>query len=52
MVVVAGWDIGGVHIKAARVVYENGVDVEVSVVSRSFEIWRDRNRLIPLFGRY
>lgn len=45
---VIGWDIGGVHTKAARPL---GRDVEQArVASRPFEIWRDKGRL-PLVLR-
>lgn len=41
----AGWDVGGAHVKAARVVWgEEGCD-EVRIVVRPFEIWREPDAL-------
>ncbi len=39
-VAVAGWDIGGVHIKAARAVVRGGALKERRVTVRPFEVWR------------
>lgn len=40
MLDIVGWDVGGVNIKAARVVQQAGTPVESRVVVRPFEIWR------------
>lgn len=42
---IAGWDVGGAHVKAARVVWRAGAIDDVRVVVRPFEIWRDRDQL-------
>jgi probable H4MPT-linked C1 transfer pathway protein len=39
-VAVAGWDIGGVHVKAARAVVRDGAVRELRAAVRPFEIWR------------
>jgi probable H4MPT-linked C1 transfer pathway protein len=47
---IAGWDIGGVHVKAARVVWAAGVIEDAGVVVRPFEIWRERDKLPAVLG--
>lgn len=42
---IAGWDVGGAHVKAARVVWRAGGIEDVRVVVRPFEIWRERDQL-------
>jgi len=42
---VVGWDIGGVNIKAVRVIWNNGEIAEMDVAIRPFEIWRQRDKL-------
>ncbi|RPI29661.1 MAG: H4MPT-linked C1 transfer pathway protein [Actinomycetota bacterium] len=39
-VAVAGWDIGGVHIKGARAVVSGGALRERRITVRPFEVWR------------
>ncbi len=45
MIRVIGWDIGGVHTKAVGLSYQAGEPVDIRVVSRPYEIWRDRAAL-------
>lgn len=45
---VAGWDVGGAHVKAASVVSDGGREDEVRIVVRPFEIWREPDRLPSL----
>ena len=45
MLNVVGWDIGGVHIKASRLLWRAGEIVDSRVVVRPFEIWRKRESL-------
>ncbi len=42
---IAGWDVGGAHVKAARVVWRAGGIEGVRVVVRPFEIWREPDQL-------
>jgi hypothetical protein len=42
---ICGWDIGGVHLKAARLSFEGGRLAEASCRVRYFEVWRDPARL-------
>jgi hypothetical protein len=42
---VFGWDIGGVHLKAARLSLEAGRPAAASCRVRRFEIWREPGRL-------
>ncbi len=42
---VAGWDVGGAHIKAASVVSDGERGEEVRIVVRPFEIWREPDML-------
>jgi probable H4MPT-linked C1 transfer pathway protein len=44
-----GWDIGGANVKAARVEADGGRR-RVRTLSRSFEIWRDRDGLLPVMA--
>ena len=39
-VAVAGWDIGGAHVKAARAIVRDGAVTELRAAVRSFEVWR------------
>lgn len=48
MALVVGWDVGGVHTKAACLWYEAGAVTDVRVVARPFEIWRAKDRLPDL----
>ncbi len=41
----AGWDVGGAHVKAARVVWRVGGSEEVRIAVRPFEIWRGPDEL-------
>jgi (4-(4-[2-(gamma-L-glutamylamino)ethyl]phenoxymethyl)furan-2-yl)methanamine synthase len=43
--VTVGWDVGGVQVKAARVVSGAGVASRAQTAVRPFEIWRGRERL-------
>jgi probable H4MPT-linked C1 transfer pathway protein len=45
MLDVVGWDIGGVNIKAARLLWRAGEIVDRRVVVRPFEIWRKPENL-------
>ena len=45
MLNVVGWDIGGVNIKAARLLWQAGEIVDSRVVVQPFEIWRKRENL-------
>ncbi|GBC85589.1 hypothetical protein HRbin11_02039 [bacterium HR11] len=45
---IVGWDIGGVHTKAALVRYEADAVPDVRVVTRPFEVWRAKDRLPDL----
>jgi len=45
MIGVLGWDIGGANVKAARLAPGRGRAGRTSVVSRPFEIWRDKKKL-------
>ncbi|MCL4367876.1 MAG: H4MPT-linked C1 transfer pathway protein [Actinobacteria bacterium] len=38
---IAGWDVGGAHIKAARVLWRTGGIEDVRTVVRPFEMWRE-----------
>ncbi|MEE9219812.1 MAG: hydantoinase/oxoprolinase family protein [Acidobacteriota bacterium] len=40
-----GWDIGGVHLKAARLTFRDGRLVPAQEAARYFEMWRGRERL-------
>jgi len=40
-----GWDIGGVHLKAALLRFRAGRVARVHTATRHFEIWRDRSLL-------
>jgi (4-(4-[2-(gamma-L-glutamylamino)ethyl]phenoxymethyl)furan-2-yl)methanamine synthase len=42
---IVGWDIGGVNVKAASLVWERGAAKAVQVSSRPFEIWRAKDSL-------
>lgn len=42
---VVGWDIGGVNIKAGRVLWQNKQIVDMKAVSHPFEIWLKRKEL-------
>lgn len=42
---IAGWDVGGAHVKAASVVWSAGGNEEVRIVVRPFEIWREPDEL-------
>lgn len=42
---ILSWDIGGANIKAARWPMNGNVKGRLPVVSRSFEIWREKDRL-------
>ena len=42
---VIGWDIGGVNIKAGRLLWQNREIVDMRAVSHPFEIWRKRKEL-------
>lgn len=48
---IAGWDIGGAHVKAARVVWRADGTEEVRVAVRPFEIWREREKLWQILGQ-
>jgi probable H4MPT-linked C1 transfer pathway protein len=43
--VIAGWDVGGVHVKAALVEWRAGVPCAVRTAVRPFEVWRGPERL-------
>jgi probable H4MPT-linked C1 transfer pathway protein len=45
MLTVAGWDIGGVNIKAGRLLWQNKEIVDMKAVSHPFEIWLKRDRI-------
>jgi (4-(4-[2-(gamma-L-glutamylamino)ethyl]phenoxymethyl)furan-2-yl)methanamine synthase len=45
VITVVGWDVGGANVKAAWLSYEAGEARAVSVSSRPYEIWRDKNQL-------
>lgn len=45
MLDMVGWDIGGVNIKAARLLWQAGEIVDSRVEVRPFEIWRKRENL-------
>ena len=45
MITVVGWDIGGVNVKAAWLMYARGAAQEVKTVSCPYEIWRAKERL-------
>jgi probable H4MPT-linked C1 transfer pathway protein len=42
---IIGWDIGGVHLKAARLIFSGGRLAEARTALRYFEMWRERPRL-------
>lgn len=42
---VIGWDIGGVNIKAAKLVWRSGERLDRQIILRPFEIWRELQRL-------
>ena len=46
--VIAGWDIGGVNIKTAQVVWKAGKISAFNAAVRPFEIWREPERLIRI----
>jgi hypothetical protein len=48
--VVAGWDIGGVNVKAACLTAGAGGGVEARVTVRPFEIWREPRALVAVLG--
>jgi len=48
MLRIVGWDVGGVHTKAALLEYESGTAPDVRTAVRPFEIWRARDRLPDL----
>lgn len=43
--VVAGWDVGGVNVKAARVTVRDAAVVEARAIVRPFEIWHQPEEL-------
>ena len=45
MIGLVGWDIGGVNVKASCLVMEEGKFRQSRIVSRPFEIWRNKDRL-------
>ncbi len=45
MLTVVGWDIGGVNIKAGRLLWQNKEIVDMKAVSHPCEIWRKRKEL-------
>ena len=45
MLTVVGWDIGGVNIKAGRLLWQNKEIVDTKAVSHPFEIWLERDKL-------
>ncbi len=45
MTAIVGWDIGGVNVKAARLVWERGKAKALQVGSCPFEIWRAKDSL-------
>jgi probable H4MPT-linked C1 transfer pathway protein len=45
MIWIAGWDIGGVNVKAALLAQGKSCGEQVRMASRPFEIWRDKNGL-------
>jgi len=47
-VAVAGWDIGGVHIKAARALVHGGVLIEPRAAVRPFDVWRTPDDLAQM----
>ncbi|MFH0916382.1 MAG: hydantoinase/oxoprolinase family protein [bacterium] len=47
---IVGWDIGGVQVKAAWVIWGAGKLREVRTAVRPFEIWHDRELLCPVLG--
>ena len=42
---VVGWDVGGVNIKAVRLLWQEEAILDSRVVVRPFEIWRERENL-------
>ena len=42
---ILAWDIGGANIKAARLTLQGDQAGQVQVVSRPFEIWREKDHL-------
>ncbi len=48
--VVAGWDIGGVNVKAARVAVRDGDVVEARMTVHPFEIWREPEALAAVLA--
>jgi (4-(4-[2-(gamma-L-glutamylamino)ethyl]phenoxymethyl)furan-2-yl)methanamine synthase len=51
MLDIVGWDIGGVNIKASRVLWRAGAVVESRTAVRPFEIWRALENLPSVLGR-
>ena len=45
MTTIVGWDIGGVNVKVARLVWEQGAARSLQVSSCPFEIWRAKDSL-------
>lgn len=48
MITIVGWDVGGANTKAAWLAYERGEAQAVRTASCPYEIWRERERLLPL----
>ncbi|MGH7428155.1 MAG: hydantoinase/oxoprolinase family protein [Candidatus Methylomirabilaceae bacterium] len=48
MASVIGWDIGGVNVKGARLVFEGKEAVSGHAVRRYFEMWKEKERLPSL----
>jgi len=48
MITIVGWDVGGANTKAAWLAYERGEAQALRTASRPYEIWRERERLLPL----
>ena len=50
MTQILAWDIGGANIKAARLALQGDQAGQVQVVSRPFEIWREKDHLPEALG--
>jgi (4-(4-[2-(gamma-L-glutamylamino)ethyl]phenoxymethyl)furan-2-yl)methanamine synthase len=50
-VLASGWDLGGVHLKSARLVAGAGEERRLERAIHPFEIWREPDRLAERLGR-
>ena len=48
---IAGWDIGGAHVKAAYVAWQADEVGEVRTAVRPFEVWHEREKLSSVIGQ-